>query len=214
MQPKIELKTDQTILFIGDSITDANRSMAPYRPFGCGYVNFTANNLLAKYPELNLNIVNTGVGGDTVLDLKARWQRDCVAHKPDILNVLIGINDLWRRFGGEDWLPDAVSPDEYEATYRQLLFQAKQHHHCQLILMEPFMFCDDSENEMFRCLRSYIDVVHKLAKEFDACLIPLQAMIDEKIKQVKPGKWSDDFVHPFTWTHAWISQRWFEVTCL
>ena len=214
MQPKIELKPNQTILFIGDSITGADRSMAPYRPFGFGFVNFIANNLLAKYPELNLNIVNTGIAANTVRNLKARWKEDCFAHKPNILNVLIGINDLWRRFGGKDWLPDAVYLEEYEDTYRQLLLQAKQQCSCQLILNEPFMFCDDLENQMFKELRGYIDVVHKLAKEFDAVLVPLQSMVDEKIKQVRSDKWSDDFVHPFVWAHAWISQRWFEVTNL
>ena len=94
MRTKIELKPNQTIVFIGDSITDADRLEPAYQPFGYGYVNFVANNLLAKYPELNLNIVNTGVNADTVRKLEARWERDCINHKPDILSVLIGINDI------------------------------------------------------------------------------------------------------------------------
>ena len=65
MPDKIELKSDQTILFIGDSITNAGRLEAAYRPFGYGYVHFVAYRLLAKYPEYNLNIINTGISGDT-----------------------------------------------------------------------------------------------------------------------------------------------------
>jgi lysophospholipase L1-like esterase len=65
MPDKTELKFDQTILFIGDSITDAGRLEAAYRPFGYGYVHFVAYHLLAKYPEHNLNIINTGISGDT-----------------------------------------------------------------------------------------------------------------------------------------------------
>ena len=146
--------------------------------------------------------------------MKARWEKDCIAHAPDILNVLIGINDLWRQHAGPEHLPDAVYLEEYEAAYKQLLLQAKQQCNCRLILNEPFMFCDDLENQMFKELRGYIDIVHKLAKEFDAVLVPLQSMIDEKIKQVRSDKWSDDLVHPFVWAHAWISQRWLEVTNL
>jgi hypothetical protein len=81
-----------------------------------------------------------------------------------------------------------------------------------MVLMEPFMFCDDSHNQMFRDLRGYIKAVSKIADEFDAILVPLQSCIDEQIKSIPPEKWSEDFVHPFVWVHAWISQRWFEFT--
>ena len=67
---------------------------------------------------------------------------------------------------------------------------------------------------MFKDLQGYIGAVHKLVDEFDAVLVPLQSRIDEKIKQVPPEKWSDDMVHPYLWAHAWVSQRWLEVTNL
>jgi hypothetical protein len=76
------------------------------------------------------------------------------------------------------------------------------------------MFCDDRENQMLKGLRTYIEVVHKLAEEFDAVLVPLQSRIDEQIKQVPPGKWSADSVHPYVWAHAWIAQRWLEAAGL
>jgi len=214
MQSKIDLRPNQTIVFIGDSITDAERLRPAYRPFGFGYVHFVANMLLAGYPEMNLNIINTGIGGDTIRDLKARWERDCIEHKPDILSVLIGINDLWRQYADPGNLSQAVYPDEYESIYRQLLSQAKQKCNCQMVLMQPFMFCVERENQMYEGLQSYIAVVHKLADEFDAVLVPLQSRIDEKIRQVPPEKWSADMVHPYLWAHAWISQRWLEVTSL
>ena len=95
MPDRIELKLDQTILFIGDSITDAGRLEAAYRPFGYGYVHFVAYRLLAKYPKYKINVINTGISGDTISDLDYRWERDCLNHKPDILSVLIGINDVF-----------------------------------------------------------------------------------------------------------------------
>jgi len=76
------------------------------------------------------------------------------------------------------------------------------------------MFCSDRENQMFKGLRRYIEIVHKLAEQFDGVLAPLQNRIDEQIKQVPPGKWSVDSVHPYVWAHARIAERWFEATGL
>jgi lysophospholipase L1-like esterase len=212
--PKIELQPNQTIVFIGDSITDADRYLAPYRPFGCGYVHFVANMLLAKYPRLNLNIINTGINGNTIRDLQGRWQRDCLDHRPDILSVLIGINDLWWQCADYDGFAQGISAGEYELTYRQLLLQVRECCDSHFVLMEPFMFCDDQENQMLKGLRAYINVVHKLAREFDVLFVPLQTRIDEEIKHVPPEKWSSDSVHPYVWAHAWIAQRWLEATRL
>lgn len=214
MRTRIELRPNETIVFTGDSITDTGRAEPAYRPFGYGYVNFVANHLLAKYPQFNLNIVNTGISGNTVRSLEGRWEKDCIRHKPDILSVLIGVNDLWRQYVEPERLPEAVYPDEYELTYRRLLLTAKEQCKCQLVLMEPFMFCDDAKNPMFKGLRSYIQTVRKLAQEFDGVLVPLQSKIDEEIKQVPPEKWASDMVHPYVWAHAWIAQRWLQATGL
>lgn len=210
MSPKIHLKPGQTIVFTGDSITDMGRRQRAYSPLGVGYVYFVGNLLLAKYPHLNLNIINTGISGNTIRDLKRRWKKDCLDYKPDIISVLIGINDLWRRHAEPEKIPAAVYPDEYELTYRQLLSQTKQKCNSQLVLIEPFMFCNNTENKIFQDLQTYIRIVHQLAKEFDAILVPLQGRIDKQIGQVPPEKWSQDSVHPYNWAHAWIAKSWFE----
>ncbi len=204
----LDLKPNQTILFIGDSITDADRNSHAYKPFGFGYVNFAANALLAKYPAYNLNIINTGISGNTIRDLKNRWQKDCLDHNPDILSILIGVNDVWRLFASEDELPYAVPLDEYEITYRQLLTIVKQKCNSQLVICEPFMFCDDYNSKMFAHLRRYVEAVRTIADDFNACLVPLQKAIDERIKEVSPQNWSLDMVHPEVWAHAWIAQQW------
>lgn len=208
MPDRIKLKPNQTILFTGDSITDAGRFDAAYRPFGFGYVHFVAYRLLAKYTEYNLSIINTGISGDTIRDLDYRWERDCLNHKPDILSVLIGINDVFRGCTGQ---PDeAVLLDEYQLTYKRLLSLVKEKYNCQLILIEPFMFCDEKTYPAYRALQQYIHAVRALAEEFDAVLVPLQELIDKKIKTIPPEKFSDDMVHPYVWAHAWIAQQWFE----
>ena len=170
--------------------------------------------LLAAYPELGLNIINTGVNGNTTADLLARWEKACLNHRPDILSILIGVNDVWRSFGTNEDLMLAVDLADFEENYRSILTQARDMYSPRLILMEPFMFCDDRENPMFVRLKGYINTVNRLAHEFDALLVPLQKQINEKIHKVTAQKWADDMVHPFTWAHAWICRRWLEATGL
>lgn len=209
MDSNIQFKPDQTILFIGDSITDCDRTQTPYAPLGRGYVNFAANFLVAKYPHLNLNVINRGIGGDTTRALKWRWQRDCINQKPDILSIMIGINDLWWAYSEDpSGQAKAVAIQEYRTNYQDILRDAKDKCRCQMILMEPFMFCSDSQNPMYKTLNDYISVVHRLADEFGAVLVPIQAEY-EKIKHTVPDhRFSDDMVHPFPWAHAWIARQW------
>ncbi len=214
MPQTIRLKRDDTIVFIGDSITAADRHRQAYSPLGFGYVHFAGNLLLARNPALDLKIVNTGISGDTVIDLKDRWQRDCIAHRPNVLSVLVGINDVWRRTMEPDMAERTASPAEFEITYEQLLAQAKGRCRCQLVLMEPFLFCRDRENEVFRALMPYLEAVRKLAKKHEAVLVPLQREIDRQIVEISPEKWSEDAVHPHLWAHAWIAQQWLDAVGL
>jgi lysophospholipase L1-like esterase len=214
MQQTIRLKATDTIVFIGDSITAADRHRQAYSPLGFGYVHFAGNLLLARYPALNLRIVNTGISGDTVIDLKDRWQRDCLAHRPNVLSVMVGINDVWRRAMEPDMAERAASPAEFEITYEQLLVQAKGHCRCQLVLMEPLLFCRDRENEVFRALVPYLEAVRRLATKQGAVIVPLQKEIDRQIVEIPSEKWSQDAVHPYLWAHAWIAQQWLDATGL
>ena len=173
MPDKIEFRPNQTVLFIGDSITDADRSQKAYKPYGFGYVKFAANMLLAQYPDYNLNIINTGIAGNSIRDLKDRWKTDCIDHKPDILSILIGVNDVWRRFEQGN-LPRAVFADEYEATYRDLLSDTKEKCNSKFVICEPFMFCNDQSDPIFTQLRRYVGIVRKIAADYDAVLVPLQ----------------------------------------
>lgn len=213
MWKKIELRANQTIVFIGDSITDADRSKHAYQPYGFGYVHFVAYTLLAKYPQLNISVINTGISGNSISDLEQRWEQDCISYKPDILSVLIGINDACRAYTSPG-VRRGLYPEEYELTYRRLLLRAREECRSKIVLMEPFMFCSNPEEQVFKFLQGYIQKVHILAKEFGAVLVPLQKRINEQIQQVAAEKWSQDMVHPYVWTHAWIAQRWLEATGL
>jgi lysophospholipase L1-like esterase len=214
MQTGLSSRSGETRVFIGDSITDAERHRRAYSPFGFGYVHFVAYTLMATHPELNISIVNTGVSGDTILDLEARWSRDALAHAPNVLSVLVGINDVWRLTMEAEHGVNASAPRAYELTYEQLLSEVKDCCGSQLVLMEPFVFCRDRQDPVFQALQPYLEAVRRLAGKHNATLVPLQQKIDQWIQRVAPQQWSDDTVHPHIWAHAWIAQRWLEATGL
>ena len=214
MTPAVRLNDDDTIVFVGDSITDAEKHRRAYHPLGFGYVHFAANFLRARHPNLTISIINAGVSGDTILDLQNRWQRDCLAHRPNVLSVLVGINDVWRLTMEPAFARNAATPENFEVTYNQLLSRAQQTRDVQLVLMEPFLFCDDRQNRLYEALRPYVAIVRKLAARHGAVLVPLQQEIDRLIATAPPERWSDDGVHPHLWAHAWIAQRWLEATRL
>jgi lysophospholipase L1-like esterase len=214
MNTVLHLKARDTIVFIGDSITDAERHRQTYQPLGFGYVHFAGNLLWAKHPELSLSIINTGVSGDTIRDMEHRWEKDCIAHRPNVVSILVGINDVWQLAMEPALARTAASLNEYEVTFNELLPRTRQRGDCRFVLMEPFMFCRDPDNVVLKALRPYIDVVRRLAAKYDAVLVPLQQEIDRRIAEIPQEKWSADMVHPYLWAHAWIALRWLEATGL
>jgi lysophospholipase L1-like esterase len=133
---------DQKIEFIGDSITDCGRrggadGAGPHVPYGNGYVHLARAFLLARYGQLGLEIVNRGIGGNTVRDLDRRWEQDVIAEQPDWLSIKIGINDVWRLVANR--LADHVPLAEYETTLRKLLDRTKSATRARLIFMEPYV---------------------------------------------------------------------------
>ena len=205
----IDLAPNSTLLFTGDSITDCGRSF--FRPLGTGYVRSISKTIKQTFPNLNISIKNTGIGGHTSRDLLSRWQSDCINIAPDVLSILIGINDLWRSHGDPADLPNAILPDEFESNYDTMLSKVRDSFDCQIILIEPFMFCTNTDNPMFADLNAYRNVVSKLALKFDTVYLDIQNIIDKEIRDYPLNKWSDDFVHPTKWAHEWIAKKWLEI---
>ena len=168
--------------------------------------------LLAARPHLNLTIENRGISGDTTGELLSRWDMDCLSLKPDIVSIMIGINDLWRKYGDTPEVQQMhLPPVEYEANLRELLVQTHNQCNPQLILMEPFMFCDDPDNQMLKELGDYIEIVHKMVDEFDAVLVPVHANYTKLKNRRLADQWAEDMVHPYPWAHAWIAKQWLDV---
>jgi lysophospholipase L1-like esterase len=152
------------------------------------------NLLLARYPEYKLTIVNRGISGDTTRNLAARWERDVIAERPDWLSVMIGINDVWRVFGGN--ATEAVPLPEYTTTLRALLIRTRAALRPRLILADPYMIEPDPAQPMRRQMDAYGAVVRQFASEFGAVHVPTQAAFDAALAHSHPTDWADDQIHP------------------
>jgi lysophospholipase L1-like esterase len=185
----------QTVLFIGDSITDCGRR-SEAAPYGSGYVKAAIDLITARYPERQVRYVNTGIGGNTVADLRARWQEDVIAHRPDWLSVKIGINDLHRSL---DNTPQAVPPERFEPLYREILQLAREKTSARLILIDPFYISratDGREGEVLRRLPAYLAIVHRLAEEFDAISVLTHEAFQEQLRYRPASQFCPEPVHP------------------
>jgi len=191
-------------VFIGDSITDTGRREDP-EGYGNGYVSRVREQLLVNDPACTTEILNRGVSGDTVRELRQRWQTDVTALKPDLLSVKVGVNDVWRSFDGA---PDqAVGADEYRATLRGLLGEASALD-CRLVLVTPFLVEPNRQEPMRREVENRARIVAELASELGAALIELQPAFDAAMDASSPERWAPDRVHPSGPGHLLITREW------
>jgi lysophospholipase L1-like esterase len=203
MNPIIE--AGATVLFQGDSITDAGRGRMDTESMGSGYAMMAASWFSAAFPGRRVRFINRGISGNRAADLEKRWENDCLALKPDWVSIMIGINDTWRAFDSND----ATSPEAYEASCRNILTQTREALGAQLILIEPFVLPFPEDRKAWRDdLDPRIAVVRSLADEFDAILIPMDGIMNAATETREPSFWAPDGVHPTPAGHALIAQSW------
>jgi acyl-CoA thioesterase-1 len=199
------LKKDSLVLFQGDSITDTNRHYEDGSNMGYGYPNMISARFSALYPELNVRFINRGISGNRAIDMKNRWQKDCIDLQPDYLSILIGINDCWRRYDGND----PTSAQAFKQTYHEILTDAKNKTNAKLILCEPFVLPYPSDRKKWReDLDLKITAVRELAMEFNALLIPFDGLFAQASCKKGPAFWTEDGVHPTQTGHALIAEIW------
>jgi acyl-CoA thioesterase-1 len=199
LSTKLSLTDNPTILFQGDSITDAGRRGNHNESFGDGYVMMTAAWLSALHPEIHMKFHNRGVGGNRVRDLRGRWKKDCLDLRPNLVSILIGVNDIhWK----------ATSSESFKLDYTYILEQSLQLK-CQIVLLEPFLVHSNGDFvELSQELNKKIDVVRELSREFATKLIPLNDIFMKACTKRGPSFWALDGVHPTLAGHALIAQSW------
>ena len=189
---------NSVLLMIGDSITDCGRArpVGEGEGLGMGYVNFTGALLAAKFPQQNIKVQNAGISGDTVRHLAARWQTDVLDLAPDYLSVMIGVNDVWRRFDSPNSPELAVGLTEYAAVYRRIVAESKEKVK-KIVLMTPFLAETDKNEPMMAMLSEYIETTKKIAAENDLLLVDLQDEFDKYMFWgISPKTLAGDRVHP------------------
>jgi lysophospholipase L1-like esterase len=206
----MQLNNQDTLLFIGDSITDCGRArpLGERGNLGDGYVNL-ANSLLATcHPDTRIRVLNTGMGGNRVIDLEARWREDVLAHQPDWLSIMIGINDVWRQFDNITD-PDVVDLERFESVYRQLLSTTRPNLK-GLVLMTPFYLETNQADPMRAQMDRYAAVVKDLAADFDAIFVDVQAAFDAYLQERPTQTLCWDRVHPNQSGHLIIAKAFFQ----
>ncbi len=202
-----------TILFQGDSITDTGRSRQTAdtpnvkSTLGKGYAWLAGSQLLVDFPKDTIKVYNRGISGNKVHQLAARWDVDCLDLKPDVLSILIGVNDIWHRLNGKY----EGTVETYENDYRALLKRTKEAlPEVKLVICEPFVLrCGAVNDSWFPEFDKFRAAAKKLSEEFKTVFVPFQSAFDRAIEYAPPENWAADGVHPTSdgaslMAHEWI----------
>jgi len=205
-----KLANGSRLLFLGDSITDMKwgrneRDRNHY--LGHSYVYLIASRLGVDMPGAQLEFFNRGISGHKVSDLKARWQKDAIDMKPDLLSILIGVNDVSRGGTLEQW----------EADYRFILDASrKAKSNLPLVLLDPFVLRSGrlKNEDAWKKWRGKVDkygaIVAQLSKDYGAVHVKTQEVFDAAAKAVSPEHWIWDGVHPLPQGHELIARNWLQ----
>jgi acyl-CoA thioesterase-1 len=209
---------DKTVfLFQGDSITDCLRDRTRSwsndpAALGAGYAGRIAGDLLAGHAGAGWQFYNRGISGDRTVDLLGRWRRDALALQPDVVSILVGVNDTWH----EHLTGNGISVPRYAELYRMLLTDTRQARpRVRLVLGEPFALPGgEFKEDWFDELRARGKVVRQLAQEFGAAFVPYQGMFEAARQRYSAAELAADGVHPSPLGHQLMAQAWREAAAL
>lgn len=211
------VKPGNTILFQGDSITDAGRERDQTKlstdnvqiGLGNGYAWLAASQLLVEQPEGNLHILNRGISGDTLANLDARWQADCLDLKPNVLSILVGANDygIWRE---RKSISIETLTADFEKRYVELIAHTRKAlPNVRILLLEPFFLRAGKVDESWLPdLRVFRPAVAHVAAATNSAFLPVQTMFDIAVKIAPAERWAGDGVHPTLDGAALLAGEW------
>lgn len=208
---QLSLPKGTTILFQGDSITDGGRDKKnqianQQKALGAGYAWMAASHLLIKNPQLNLTIHNRGISGNKVHQLANRWDKDCLDLKPDILSIMIGVNDIWHGLNGKY----EGTVKTYEDDFLSLMERTRKAlPKTQFVICEPFVLrCGAVNEKWFPEFDRYRAAARKVADQNNATFVPFQSMFDEAVQYAPPKHWAGDGVHPSSHGASLMAHFW------
>jgi len=209
--PPAAAATATVVLFQGDSITDAGRNRDSAEPnaagaLGNGYPLLVASAVLAARPASGLRFYNRGISGNKVPDLQQRWTADTVNLHPDVLSILIGVNDFWHKL---DHGYNGTVQD-YEQQYTALLAETRSAlPRVHLIVLEPFVLRTGAvDARWFPEFDQRRAAAARVATHARATFVPLQSIFNQRARTAPPEYWAADGVHPTPAGHAVIAEHW------
>ena len=183
-----------TWVFQGDSITDAGRDKRNYRNMGNGYPRYATEALRAAYPDVEFDFINLGISGNRTCQLFDRLYSDAIAFEPDIISILIGINDIWHRYGSGRI---ATTDAQIELNYRSILERLRKETNAKIVILCPYLLDCEDKDQIREDLKTVIPIVKRLADEFADVYVPLDEYFEEALKTAPaPLYYSADGVHP------------------
>ena len=182
------------IVFQGDSITDAGRDREDLHNLGQGYPFYAAKCISENNPDISFEFINKGISGNRTCQLFDRLYADTISFKPDIVSILITINDIWHRYG-----PGVVltTDEQIALNYRCILERLKKETDAKIVILAPFVLDAQDKDNLREDIKTVLPIVRKLADEYADVYIPLDEIFDEAMKtQPAPLYYSNDGVHP------------------
>ena len=194
------------LLFQGDSITDAGRDKRNYHHMGNGYPKYAAELIAQAHPEIEFEFINFGISGNRTDQLFDRIYADGIAFQPDVISILIGINDIWHRKNNI-----FTTDEQIETNYRAILTLLREKTNAKIVMLAPYVLDAASNCYLADDLKTVLPIVRKLADEFADVYIPLDEIFEEALKtQPEPLYYSGDGVHPNANGAAFIGQKYAE----
>ena len=196
------------ILFQGDSITDAGRSYSDSKNLGFGYARLVEASL--GFDEPNHEFFNRGISGNRIVDVYARIKSDIINLKPDLMSILIGVNDVWHEIGDS---PNGVDADKFYKIYSMLITEIKEAlPDIKIMILEPFVLraCSTDANwELFSSeVPKRAEMARRIAEDFSLPFVALQEGFDKLATVRENDYWLGDGVHPTAKGHEFIKREW------
>mgnify|MGYP001071676911 CR=1 FL=1 len=183
------------ILFQGDSVTDAGRDRSNPHDMGEGYPRYASAMIQDSYPDTGFEFVNLGISGNRTADLVSRLESDFVDVQPDIVSVMIGINDVWRQFDSPAIPDEQVSPEEYRSNVEKMILSVKDNVK-GIFLMTPYYMEPNGEDWMRKRMDTYGAICSELAEKYGCRFIDLQAVFNDYFQYRHSSYIAWDRIHP------------------
>ncbi len=202
------MKPNIRLVFQGDSITDAGRDKRNYHDMGNGYPRYASEILSEAFPEVTFSFINQGLSGNRSGQLFDRLYPDAIAFEPDIISILIGVNDVWHR---HSYKPVNTTDEQFEVNLRTILTQIREMTQAKIVMLQPFLLDAEANADIRPEIDRIIPIVNRLASVYADAYIRLDELFTEAMKtQPEPLYYSGDGVHPNANGAAFIGQHYAE----